>query len=159
MQFEIPIKPHVKTYLTHPDVFGPEAIQVRKNSYLGRVIIGLLSQYPLDDCDWGEGFKPLPILTGVTLTVACSFPLRTELVTDDNLIRLGHILEDYFENGLISFVKGRMDRLPSLQGSVKRFYEIFQINPEHYDYDAAFKLVRRHQLRSLSTPAKRLQAA
>lgn len=36
-----------------------------------------------------------------------------------------------------------MDRLPSLQGSVKRFYEIFQINPEHYDYDAAFKLVVR----------------
>ncbi|WP_138991493.1 hypothetical protein [Larkinella sp. C7] len=50
-----------------------------------------------------------------------------------NQTPLGHILEHCFENGRISFVKGRMDRLPSLQGSVKRFYEIFQINPEHCD--------------------------
>ena len=36
-----------------------------------------------------------------------------------------------------------MDRLPSEQGAVKRFYQLYDIDPEKYDFDAAFKIVRR----------------
>lgn len=155
MIIEVPVKAHVKQFLTNKKVWGDEPLKARANNPIGKAVIAVLCQYPIptavprkkmkeqivdeiQDEKFHELFK-----NGVYLRIKLTFQLNEEFITDDNLIRLGELLEDQFENSLKFFVEGRMDRLPSEQGAVKRFYQLYDIDPEKYDFDAAFKIVRR----------------
>jgi hypothetical protein len=153
MIIEIPVKPHIKSFLTNPLVWGVEPIEARRNSSAGNVIFCLLSQYPSSTSE--NDVELLGIPKGkVLISIKIKFQLKDEFLTDEGLIRLGDLLEDYFSLALQFFSIGRMDRLPSEQGAVKRFYELLKIDPDDYDYDAAFKVVQRCRAKANKTPPK-----
>jgi hypothetical protein len=153
MTIEIPVKKHVKCFLMNQQVWGCEPVKARLNSPAGKIISSVLSQYPIpvlyskaqlaDELVCPEPEIDPLWKDGDTVKVKVTFPMTEEYITDDNLLRLGYLLEDYFEQSLQFFVLGRMDRLPTEQGAVKQFYHLFKIDPEMYDFDAAFKVVRR----------------
>lgn len=158
MQISIPITPHIKPVLLH--VFGPEPVQARKNSRLGRLLAGFLAQYPyllsrFDEDPASDAptrteladdeLADLLILRGDELRVDVSFGLRLEYLTDENLTRLGNWLEDLFEIYLMAFGEGRQRVMPSEQGAVKDFYQKFNIDTRLYDLDSAFKIPLRQR--------------
>ena len=163
MIVEIPVRSHVKDFLLNPKVWGKEPIKARLNSQPGQIVSALLSQYPVSapvpkaeflrqvlaetesegmDEPRTDIADPLWV-KGTTIKVQVTFPLKPEYITDEALLRLGYLLEVYFEFGLQFFAMGRMDMMPTEQGAVKRFYSIMKIDPEKYDFDAAFKVVQR----------------
>jgi hypothetical protein len=157
MIIEIPVRVHVKQFLLNPAVWGSEPVKARLNSPAGKIVSALLSQYPVEAPIPRKQMKdeilaeiedtPVPSdplwKKGVTIKVKVNFPLNAEYITDEGLLRLGYLLEDHFELGLQFFAMGRMDVLATEQGAVKRFYSKMQIDPEKYDFDAAFKVVQR----------------
>ena len=144
MIIEIPVRTHVKQFLLNPAVWGAEPVKARLNSPAGKIVSALLSQYPVEAPIPRKQMKdeilaelediPIPSdplwQKGVTIKVKLMFPLLAEYVTDEGLLRLGYLLEEYFELGLQFFVMGRMDVLATEQGAVKRFYSKIKIDPE-----------------------------
>lgn len=152
MQIVIPVKQHVHAFLTSYAVFGPDQpnpISVRKDSYLGHLLCGFLTKFPVDFCaldNWSaNGYA--------SLHVDCTFPINPAFLTDDNLIHIGEMLEYHFKWSLIAFTQGAMSVYPSEQGGVKRFYQRFGLSEDLYDYEAAFKIVQRFRNRATSGQA------
>jgi hypothetical protein len=142
MTFAVPVKPYIKEFFQNSDVFGPEPINVRRNSRLGEVIAAVFSHYPLQEVDLEE-LAPTEILKPDQLHLTLSFPIETRLLTDSRLLQLGKVLEVIFEFYAIAYVKGRMDVFPSLNGAAERFTQKHQISVDTYTADAVRKLVGR----------------
>ncbi|RAJ94222.1 hypothetical protein LX87_04107 [Larkinella arboricola] len=147
MTFAVPVKPYIKEFFQNSDVFGPEPINVRRNSRLGEIIAAIFSSYPLQDVDLEE-LAPTEILNPDYLNFTLSFPIEHRLLTDAKLTQLGKVLEVIFEFYAIAFVKGRMDVFPSLNGAAERFTHKHQISVETYTSDAVRKLVGRSQVKN-----------
>lgn len=143
MQLEIPVKPHVKTFLEHPINLGKGIADIRRDHWLGELMLSILSFHPLDRDDLGVDYLPIHTSRHSTIVINPSFKLNYELLTDRHLTRIGMSLEAWFKMSLICYVQGRMSLINSEQGAVKRFYEEYQINPDDYDLDAAYKLSQR----------------
>ena len=146
MQLEIPVKPHVKTFLEHPMNLGPGPTDIRKDHWLGELLLAILSFHPLDRDDLGVDYLPSRMIKLSTITINPTFRVNYDLLTDGHLCRIGAGIESQFKLALIYYVNGRMTLLPSEQGAVKKFYEEYGINPDDYDLDAAYKMVQRARL-------------
>ncbi|TDB67099.1 hypothetical protein [Arundinibacter roseus] len=143
MQLEIPVKPHVKTFLEHPINLGPGPSDIRKDHWLGEILLAVLSFHPLDRNDLGVDYMPAQISKYSTIVINPTFKINYQLVTDGHLARIGMGLEAWFKMAMVFYVQGRMTLLLSEQGAVRKFYEEYGISSEDYDLDAAFKVAQR----------------
>ena len=143
MQLEIPVKPHVRTFLEHPMNLGPGPTDIRKDHWLGEVLLSILSFHPLDRDDLGLDYLPSRTSKLHVIRINPTFKLNYELVTDGHLARIGLGLEAWFKMALVFYVQGRTSLLMSEQGAVKKFYEEYGIDPDDYDLDAAYKVAQR----------------
>ncbi|QHV97964.1 hypothetical protein [Spirosoma endbachense] len=149
MTLSVPVKPHIKEFFQSAEMFGPEPIEIRRNSRLGELVAAVFSQYPLRAEDL-EDLEAVELLVPDRLNLKLKFELQTRLVTDGKLLQFGKVLETFFELYSIAFVKGRMDVYPTMNGAADRFVKVHQISDEHYSADAIRKMVQRS--RSASDP-------
>ena len=149
MTLSVPVKPHIKEFFQSAEMFGPEPIQIRRNSRLGELIAAVFSQYPLRGEDLDD-LEAVEILEPTHLHLKLTFEVQPRLITDGKLLQFGKVLETFFEMYSIAFVKGRMDVYPTMNGAADRFVKVHQISDEHYSADAVRKMVQRS--RSASDP-------
>ena len=143
MQLEIPVKPHVKTFLEHPLNLGKGVADIRSDHWLGELLLCVLSFHPLDRDDLGVDYLPKLTARHASIVINPTFKLNYEMLTDRHLMRIGLGLEAWFKNSLICYVRGRMSLMQSEQGAVKAFYREYGLSDEEYDFDAAYKVSQR----------------
>ncbi len=152
MQIILSVKPHVKAFLTHQEMFGQEPIEITRDSWLGHLLNGFLGLYPVQDAS----LDPVALSVGMTtLALTPKFAVNQAFLTDENLNHVSAVLEYYFRQSLIQFVRGAMCIKPSEQGAVKRFYQMYELSDEHYDLEAAFKVVQRFRNRGVRSQKQR----
>jgi len=141
----IPVKPHVLQFLSHCDNLDLEknTLNIRKDHWVGDLLTSVFSFHPLNDDELRVDYLPESASNYPTLKVKPTFNINLQLVTDRHLAKVGASLEIMFKHALIYYVRGRLSVIGSVQGAVKEFYKVYNINPNDYDYDSAFKVVQR----------------
>ena len=146
MLLKIPLKPHVKAFLTSPEFFGEEPLSSRKDSLIGTAILMVCSQQPIDLLEWyGDRLAPEPINDAVYLTIETSFPIREEHVDENNLLYVGNMLEFLVEYFIIFFTMGYCERMGSERGAIRVLHHRFGIEDDPIKEEAMRSMSKRYR--------------
>lgn len=71
--------------------------------------------------------------------------LKHNVITEANRRKLGQVLEKYFFDALIMFVKGGVCFTGNERASLRRFFELYNIDPDTFDLEAGRKQYRDYK--------------
>jgi hypothetical protein len=156
MEFRIPVEPHVYQFLTSPEMFGPKLpIEIRKDSLIGTMLCMLASKGPTQLEDYYQDrLSPVEMDYMQYLVVDTKFPLRKELVPEDNLLYIGNMLSMLFEYQVIFYVQGYMRRNGSERGGIRELYEQFNMQDDPIKQDALRSISKRYRLQIIRNELK-----
>ncbi|MFN3381424.1 MAG: hypothetical protein ACK41O_18335 [Runella zeae] len=143
MIITIPVKPHVKKFVTK--FYGREPVYVRADSKLGRLFVLAFSKglnIPLDTTDLDE-LKEHSKEVLCDLKFDVRFDGGVSNITPDNLNRMSFALDAEFEKASYFFAMGRRVFFNSEKAAVKHFLQICDIGEDVLKEDTAVKMVQR----------------
>jgi hypothetical protein len=136
------LPPYVKKFLIR--AYGREPIYVREDNDLGRIFslaFGKDTGQPYES-DFGE-LKATPNLQRVRFEI--TWNMNRLRLTESNYLRLGNALEEEVHKAVYHFCLGQVIRHMSITGSVRNFFEIYNIleQVDGISVEAARKRVSR----------------
>lgn len=139
--YAIPVRDHVRQFLLKE--FGPEPWQIHQNTFLGRTVGMKVEKLPYRQLD-----RPEPI-TGSVLRLTLPTALKHYTLTPESAKKLGLVLDKFFQQQFIQFVKGQVAVTQNERGAVRCFYKLYDINPSDFDLEEARKVYRDYKDRVL----------
>lgn len=135
----IPLRPHVKDFLLK--TLGPEPLRINQTSDIGKLMRLVVHQEPF------RQVRPRIVQQPEKYTLKIQLPqdLKHYTVSEQKLKDLGDYLEKYMQTAFIHYMIGQVIAGQSDWSAVRRFYEQYEINPDHYDMDTLRKVWRDYK--------------
>jgi hypothetical protein len=139
--FAIPVRAHVRQYLLKE--FGPDVWQIHQNTFLGRSVRMKVEKLPYRQLSRPE------VHTGTVVRLSLPTALRHYTLTPESAKELGEMLDKFFQQQMIQFVKGQVAVTQNERAALRCFYKLYDINPSDYDLEEARKVYRDYKDRVL----------
>ncbi len=136
-EFAIPVRPHVRQFLLVE--FGPEPWRIHQNTFLGRTVGMKVEKLPFHQV------ARRPAVEGPAVRLTLPTALRHYTLTATSAKELGAMLDKFFQQQLIQFVKGQVAATKNERAALRSFYKLYDINPTHYDLEEARKVYRDYR--------------
>jgi hypothetical protein len=140
--FAIPVPPHIKQFLLQE--FGPEPLNIHQNTFPGRVTLMAVEKVPFRQL--AKDPKPDP---RNTYQIALPSALKHYRITPESLRDMGGMLEKFFQQQLVAFVKGQVVLSGNERAALRSFFNLYGLNPDEYDLEHARKVWRDYKDRIL----------
>ncbi|MCC2546435.1 hypothetical protein LJY25_08260 [Hymenobacter sp. BT175] len=143
--FSIPTRKHVKQYLLQE--FGPaEPLAIHQNTFLGRLIGSKVEKK--------QPYRQLnkeakPALDGLLISLPTA--LKHHTLPLPAAVQLAEVLNKFFQQQMIQFVKGQVAVTQNERGALRSFYALYDINPSDYDLEEARKVYRDYKDRVMKS--------
>lgn len=135
--FAIPVRAHVRQFLLKE--FGPEPWQIHQNTFMGRTVRMKVEKLPYRQLD-----RPEPIV-GSVLRLTLPTALKHYTLTSSSAKEVGEMLDKFFQQQMIQFVKGQVAVTQNERAALRSFYKLYDINPSDYDLEEARKVYRDYK--------------
>jgi hypothetical protein len=139
--FAIPVRAHVRQFLLKE--FGPDIWQIHQNTFLGRTVRMKVEKLP-----YLQLHKP-DVATGSVVRLQLPTALKHYTLTIDSAREVGEMLDKFFQQQMIQFVKGQVAVTQNERAALRSFYKLYDINPSDYDLEEARKVWRDYKDRVL----------
>ena len=135
--FALPVHAHVRQFLLKE--LGPEPINIHQNTFMGRSVRMKTEKLPYRQLD-----KPVAV-TGPVLKLVLPTALRHYSLTLESAKQIGEMLNKFFQQQMIQFVKGQVAVTQNERAALRSFYKMYEINPTDYDLEEARKVYRDYR--------------
>lgn len=138
----VPVKPHIRQFLLQE--LGNDPFHIDQRTYIGKLVLMALEKSPYR---LTRAEKPLDAdkRFGLVLPKA----LKHYTISEEKRRQLGEILEKYFQEVLVTYMKGQVGVTQNELGALKHFFRIYDLNPDQYDLEAGRKQWRDYKDRIL----------
>ncbi|GAB2954660.1 hypothetical protein GCM10027048_20190 [Hymenobacter coalescens] len=140
--FAIPVPGHVKQFLLSE--FGPEPLNIHQNTFMGRVTLMKVEKVPFRQLE--KESKPDP---KKNLLIALPTALKHYRITPDGGREIGEMLQKFFQQQMILFVKGQVAATGNERAALRSFFNLYGLDPDAYDLEVARKVYRDYKDRVL----------
>jgi hypothetical protein len=89
--------------------------------------------------------RPTPPPESASYRCALPTALKHYVITPDSAREVGEMLEKYFQQQLIMFVKGQIAATGNERQALRSFMKLYDINPSQYDLEHARKVFRDYK--------------
>ncbi|UOQ96633.1 hypothetical protein MUN81_15460 [Hymenobacter sp. 5317J-9] len=139
--FAIPVRAHVRQFLLKE--FGPDIWQIHQNTFLGRTVRMKVEKLPYRQLSRPE------VATGTVVRLSLPTALKHYTLTVESAKEVGEMLDKFFQQQMIQFVKGQVAVTQNERAALRSFYKLYDINPSDYDLEEARKVWRDYKDRVL----------
>ena len=140
--YAIPVRPHVRQFLLQE--FGAEQPwAIHQNTFMGRVVRMKIEKHPFRQLHRKE--HPEGPVVQLTLPTA----LRHYSLTLESARQIGEMLEKFFNQQLIQWVKGQVVATQNERLALRSFCKYYAINPSDADLEMLRKIYRDYKDRLL----------
>ncbi|MDO7851581.1 hypothetical protein [Hymenobacter convexus] len=139
--FAIPVRAHVRQFLLKE--FGPDIWQIHQNTFLGRTVRMKVEKLPYRQLNRPE------VATGTVVRLSLPTALKHYTLTPESAKEVGEMLDKFFQQQMIQFVKGQVAVTQNERAALRSFYKLYDINPSDYDLEEARKVWRDYKDRVL----------
>jgi hypothetical protein len=135
----VPVPAHVRHFLLKEYAGGAKQIHARQNQFIGAVVVAV--------CEKAQKRRIRSEKRTKTTTVKIVLPydLKYAHVSAQTIADLSVILEKLFFDKFVSFVLCGSYINRSERGAADLFLQLYDINPDHWDIDAAYACWKRYK--------------
>lgn len=135
--YSIPVRAHVRQFLLKE--FGQDIWQIHQNTFLGRTVRMKLEKLPYRQLHRPE------LATGSVVRLTLPTALKHYTLTPESAKEVGEMLDKFFQQQMIQFVKGQVAVTQNERAALRSFYKLYDINPSDYDLEEARKVYRDYK--------------
>lgn len=128
---------HVRQFLLKE--LGPEPVSIHQNTFMGRSVRMKTEKLPYRQLD-----RPVAA-SGPVLKLVLPTALRHHTLTAESAKQIGEMLNKFFQQQMIQFVKGQVAVTQNERAALRSFYNLYEINPSDYDLEEARKVYRDYR--------------
>jgi len=138
--FAIPVRPHVRQFLLQEFGGGEQPLPIHQNTFLGRVVRMKIEKVPF------RQVRPKETeVQGAVFRLTLPVALKHYIITCDGARQIGEMLEKYFQQQLIQWVKGQVVATQNERAALRSFCKYYDIDPSDADLEMLRKIYRDYK--------------
>lgn len=136
--YAIPVRAHVLQFLLHE--FGAaQPHPLHQNSFLGRVVQMKVEKHPFRQLSRAEKHE------GPAYQLTLPTALKHHTITPESAKQMGKMLDKYFQEQMIMFVKGQVVATQNERLAIRSFCQLYDIDPSDADLEMLRKCYRDYK--------------
>lgn len=136
--FAIPVRPHVRQFLLQE--FGAaQPLPIHQNTFMGRVVRMKIEKHPF------RQLRRLEQPEGAVFQLTLPMALKHYTITSEGARQIGEMLEKFFQQQLIQWVKGQVVATQNERAALRSFCKYYDIDPSDADLEMLRKIYRDYK--------------